>query len=97
MVMQLQNPLTFVVENTLRRYTESRNAGMIQQNLISKVDMTDGSSRGQKVLNCIFLMKNQEVMESWTSGDQPHYVEKLLSRTYTLLEETKSKRLYCGK
>lgn len=52
--------------------------------LISKVDMTDGSSevKGAKLY---ILNENQEVMESWTSGDQPHYVEKLSVGTYTLL------------
>ena len=58
--------------------------------LISKVDMTDGSSevKGAKLY---ILNENQEVMESWTSGDQPHYVEKLPIGTYTLLEETAPK------
>lgn len=58
--------------------------------LISKVDMTDGSSevKGAKLY---ILNENQEVMESWTSGDQPHYVEKLSVGTYTLLEETAPK------
>ena len=39
--------------------------------LISKVDMTDGCSevKGAKLY---ILNENQEVMESWTSGDQPH-------------------------
>ena len=58
--------------------------------LISKVDMTDGSSevKGAKLY---ILNENQEVMESWTSGDQHHYVEKLPIGTYTLLEETAPK------
>ena len=43
------------------------------------------------MLSCIFFNANQEVMESWTSGDQPHYVEKLSVGTYTLLEETAPK------
>lgn len=56
----------------------------------NKVDMTDGSSevKGAKLY---ILNENQEVMESWTSGDQPHYVEKLPIGTYTLLEETAPK------
>lgn len=58
--------------------------------MISKIDMTDGSSevKGAKLY---ILNENQEVMESWTSGDQPHYVEKLPIGTYTLLEETAPK------
>ena len=50
----------------------------------------DGSSevKGAKLY---ILNENQEVMESWTSGDQPHYVEKLPIGTYTLLEETAPK------
>ncbi len=44
--------------------------------------MTDGSSevKGAKLY---ILNENQEVMESWTSGDQPHYLEKLPVGTYT--------------
>ena len=67
------------------------NAITVADNLhTAKVDMTDGSSevKGAKLY---ILNENQEVMESWTSGDQPHYVEKLPIGTYTLLEETAPK------
>ena len=57
---------------------------------ISKVDMTDGSSEveGAKLY---ILNENNEVMESWTSGKKPHYLEKLPVGKYTLLEETAPK------
>lgn len=81
--------ITFVVENTadIQKIEMQDDTTKI---LISKVDMTDGSSevKGAKLY---ILNENQEVMESWTSGDQPHYVEKLPIGTYTLLEETAPK------
>ena len=81
--------ITFVVENTadIQKVEMQDDTTKI---LISKVDMTDGSSevKGAKLY---ILNENQEVMESWTSGDQPHYVEKLPIGTYTLLEETAPK------
>lgn len=81
--------ITFVVENTadIQKVEMQDDTTKI---LISKVDMTDGSSevKGAKLY---ILNENQEVMESWTSGDQPHYVEKLSVGTYTLLEETAPK------
>ena len=67
--------ITFVVENTadIQKVEMQDDTTKI---LISKVDMTDGSSevKGAKLY---ILNENQEVMESWTSGDQHHYVEKL--------------------
>ena len=73
--------ITFVVENTadIQKVEMQDDTTKI---LISKVDMTDGSSevKGAKLY---ILNENQEVMESWTSGDQPHYVEKLSVGTYT--------------
>ena len=81
--------ITFVVENTadIQKVEMQDDTTKI---LISKVDMTDGSSevKGAKLY---ILNENQEVMESWTSGDQPYYVEKLPIGTYTLLEETAPK------
>lgn len=81
--------ITFVVENTadIQKVEMQDDTTKI---LISKVDMTDGCSevKGAKLY---ILNENQEVMESWTSGDQPHYVEKLPIGTYTLLEETAPK------
>lgn len=81
--------IMFVVENTadIQKVEMQDDTTKI---LISKVDMTDGSSevKGAKLY---ILNENQEVMESWTSGDQPHYVEKLPIGTYTLLEETAPK------
>lgn len=81
--------ITFVVENTadIQKVEMQDDTTKI---LISKIDMTDGSSevKGAKLY---ILNENQEVMESWTSGDQPHYVEKLPIGTYTLLEETAPK------
>ena len=81
--------ITFVVENTadIQKVEMQDDTTKI---LISKVDMTDGSSevKGAKLY---ILNENQEVMESWTSGDQHHYVEKLPIGTYTLLEETAPK------
>ena len=52
--------------------------------------MTDGSSEVEGAKLYILNEKN-EVMESWTSGKKPHYVEKLPVGTYTLLEETAPK------
>ena len=81
--------ITFVVENTadIQKVEMQDDTTKI---LISKVDMTDGSSevKGAKLY---ILNENQEVMESWTSGDHHHYVEKLPIGTYTLLEETAPK------
>ena len=81
--------ITFIVENTadIQKVEMQDDTTKI---LISKVDMTDGSSevKGAKLY---ILNENQEVIESWTSGDQPYYVEKLPIGTYTLLEETAPK------
>ena len=81
--------IVFTVENTAEiQKVEMKDD--ITKVEISKVDMTDGSSEveGAKLY---ILNENNEVMESWTSGKKPHYVEKLPVGTYTLLEETAPK------
>lgn len=52
---------------------------------ISKTDIT-GSNEipGAKLT---IVGKDGKIVESWTSGDKPHYVEKLPVGTYTLKEE----------
>lgn len=81
--------ITFTVENTaeVQKVEMKDDVTKVQ---ISKVDMTDGSSEieGAKLY---ILNENNEVMESWTSGKEPHYVEKLPVGTYTLLEESAPK------
>lgn len=81
--------ITFVVENTADIQKVEMQDDTTKM-LISKVDMTDGCSE-VKDAKLYILNENQEVMESWTSGDQPHYVEKLPIGIYTLLEETAPK------
>lgn len=77
-------------EKNTDRVLEGGVFALYTKNDILNADMTDGCSevKGAKLY---VLNENQEVMESWTSGDQPHYVEKLPIGTYTLLEETAPK------
>lgn len=81
--------ITFVVENTaeIQKVEMKDDTTKVE---ISKVDMTDGSSEveGAKLY---ILNEENEVMESWTSGKKPHYVEKLPIGKYTLLEEAAPK------
>ena len=81
--------ITFTVENTAEVQKVEMKDDVTKVE-ISKVDMTDGSSEveGAKLY---ILNENNEVMESWTSGKKPHYVEKLPVGKYTLLEETAPK------
>lgn len=53
---------------------------------ISKVDITDGTTEveGAKLY---VLDKNNKVIESWVSTNEPHLIERLPVETYTLLEE----------
>lgn len=52
---------------------------------ISKTDITgDQEIPGAKLT---ILDENDQVVESWTSSDKPHYVEKLPIGKYTLREE----------
>lgn len=81
--------IIFTVENTAEiQKVEMKDD--VTKVKISKVDLTDGSSEveGAKLY---ILNENNEVMESWTSGKKPHYVEKLPVGTYTLLEENAPK------
>ena len=77
--------IIFVVENTaeVQKVEMKDDTTKVE---ISKVDMADGSSEveGAKLY---ILNEDNEVMESWTSGKTPHYVEKLPIGKYTLLEE----------
>ncbi|MEQ2433118.1 SpaA isopeptide-forming pilin-related protein [Blautia caccae] len=81
--------ITFTVENTadVQKVEMKDDVTKVE---ISKVDMTDGSTEmeGAKLY---ILNENNEVMESWTSGKKPHYVEKLPVGKYTLLEESAPK------
>ena len=81
--------ITFTVENTadVQKVEMKDDVTKVE---ISKVDMTDGSTEveGAKLY---ILNENNEVMESWTSGKEPHYVEKLPVGKYTLLEESAPK------
>lgn len=81
--------ITFTVENTAEVQKVEMKDDVTKVE-ISKVDMTDGSSEveGAKLY---ILNENNEVMESWTSGKKPHYLEKLPVGKYTLLEETAPK------
>lgn len=81
--------ITFTVENTAEVQKVEMKDDVTKVE-ISKVDMADGSSEveGAKLY---ILNENNEVMESWTSGKKPHYVEKLPIGTYTLLEESAPK------
>ena len=76
----------------IRKIYEDNVIGRLPDRLFQSM-LTDYENE-QNELNKIklyILNENQEVMESWTSGDQPHYVEKLSVGTYTLLEETAPK------
>lgn len=54
--------------------------------LISKTDITDGSEiEGAKLT---VLDENGTIRESWISGTEPHYIEKLPVGNYRLREET---------
>ena len=66
--------ITFTVENTAEVQKVEMKDDVTKVE-ISKVDMTDGSSEveGAKLY---ILNENNEVMESWTSGKKPHYLEK---------------------
>lgn len=81
--------ITFTVENTadIQKVEMKDDVTKVE---ISKVDMTDGGTEveGAKLY---ILNENNEVMESWTSGKKPHYVEKLPVGKYTLLEESAPK------
>lgn len=81
--------ITFTVENTadIQKVEMKDDVTKVE---ISKVDMTDGGTEveGAKLY---ILNENNEVMESWTSGKKPHYVEKLPIGKYTLLEESAPK------
>lgn len=81
--------ITFTVENTaeIQKVEMKDDTTKVE---IGKVDMADGSSEveGAKLY---ILNEENEVMESWTSGKAPHYVEKLPVGKYTLLEEAAPK------
>ena len=52
---------------------------------ISKTDITDSKEVPGAKLS--ILDQNGDVVEQWTSGKEPHYIEKLPIGTYTLREE----------
>lgn len=76
--------IDFTVENTaeIQKHEMKDDITKVQ---ISKTDITgDKEIPGAKLT---ILDKNDQVVESWTSTDKPHYVEKLPVGNYTLREE----------
>lgn len=78
--------ITFTVENTTEIQKVDMKDGVTKVQ-ISKTDMTDGCPEveGAKLY---ILDEEDRVMDSWISGTEPHYIEKLPIGKYTLLEES---------
>ena len=76
--------IEFTIENTaeIQKHEMKDDVTKVQ---ISKTDITgDQEIPGAKLT---ILDENDQVVESWTSSDKPHYVEKLPIGKYTLREE----------
>lgn len=76
--------IEFTIENTaeIQKHEMKDDVTKVQ---ISKTDITgDQEIPGAKLT---ILDENDQVMESWTSTEEPHYVEKLPIGRYTLREE----------
>ena len=76
--------IEFTIENTaeIQKHEMKDDATKVQ---ISKTDITgDQEIPGAKLT---ILDENDQVVESWTSTEEPHYVEKLPIGRYTLREE----------
>ena len=76
--------IEFTIENTaeIQKHEMKDDVTKVQ---ISKTDITgDQEIPGAKLT---ILDENDQVVESWTSTDEPHYVEKLPIGRYTLREE----------
>lgn len=76
--------IEFTIENTaeIQKHEMKDDVTKVQ---ISKTDITgDQEIPGVKLT---ILDKNDQVVESWTSTEEPHYVEKLPIGRYTLREE----------
>lgn len=76
--------IQFTVENTteIQKHEMQDDVTKVQ---ISKTDITGTQEvPGAKIT---ILDENDQVVERWTSGDTPHYVEKLPIGKYTLREE----------
>lgn len=76
--------IEFTIENTaeIQKHEMKDDVTKVQ---ISKTDITgDQEIPGAKLT---ILDENDQVVESWTSAEEPHYVEKLPIGRYTLREE----------
>ena len=76
--------IEFIIENTveIQKHEMKDDVTKVQ---ISKTDITgDQEIPGAKLT---ILDENDQVVESWTSTEEPHYVEKLPIGRYTLREE----------
>lgn len=76
--------IEFTIENTaeIQKHEMKDDVTKVQ---ISKMDITgDQEIPGAKLT---ILDENDQVVESWTSTEEPHYVEKLPIGRYTLREE----------
>lgn len=76
--------IEFIIENTaeIQKHEMKDDVTKVQ---ISKTDITgDQEIPGAKLM---ILDGNDQVVESWTSTEEPHYVEKLPIGRYTLREE----------
>lgn len=76
--------IEFIIENTaeIQKHEMKDDVTKVQ---ISKTDITgDKEIPGAKLT---ILDENDQVVESWTSTEEPHYVEKLPIGRYTLREE----------
>ena len=84
--------IDFTVENTaeIQKHEMKDDITKVQ---ISKTDITgDKEIPGAKLT---ILDKNDQVVESWTSTDKPHYVEKLPVGNYTLKRGTGTE-MFCS-
>ncbi|HBG8838489.1 TPA: LPXTG cell wall anchor domain-containing protein [Clostridioides difficile] len=80
--------IEFTIENTaeIQKHEMKDDVTKVQ---ISKTDITgDQEIPGAKLT---ILDENDQVVESWTSTEEPHYVEKLPIGRYTLREEQSPK------
>ena len=76
--------ITFTIENTaeIQKHEMKDDVTKVQ---ISKTDITgEQEIPGAKLT---ILDENEQVIESWTSTEEPHYIEKLPIGTYILREE----------
>ena len=76
--------ISFTVENTAELQTHVMEDDVTKVQ-ISKTDITDSKEVPGAKLS--ILDQNGDVVEQWTSGKEPHYIEKLPIGTYTLREE----------